>query len=180
MSEALKLGISRYRLYKMLDEGVIEKLAGGIYRLTDLPPISEPDLATVSLKYPKAVICLTSALAYHNITTQIPHAVTIAISRNMRIPTLEYPPIKAHKFSDKAFKAGIETHSIDGIDVRIYDVEKTLSDCFKYRNKIGMDIALEALKLYRARYPLKLNKILEYAKICRVEKVMTPYLELSL
>ena len=180
MSEALEAGISRYRLYKMLDEGIIEKLATGLYRLTELPPISDPDLATVTMKYPKAVVCLTSALAFHNMTTQIPRTVSIAIPRDMRIPKLEYPPVQAHKFSNDAYHTGIESHAIDGIEVKIYDREKTLVDCFKYRNKLGMDLVLEALKLYRSSSKIELDKLLQYAKVCRVEKIMRPYLELSI
>ncbi|MCP4756769.1 MAG: transcriptional regulator, partial [Proteobacteria bacterium] len=113
-------------------------------------------------------------------TTQIPHEVTVAVSRTSRMPFLDYPPIRSHKFSDAAFKAGIEEYAIDGVPIRIYSPEKTLADCFKFRHKIGMDIVLEALKLYRSRKAFKLDKLLAYAKSCRVEKIMTPYLEATL
>ena len=149
MSEAIEYGITRYMLYSLRDKGVIEQVSRGIYRLVELPPISDPDLVTVSLRFPNAVICLISALAYHDITTQIPHAVSVAVQRNSRIPSLDYPPIQAHRFSNKAYDSGIEEHLIDGVSVKIYSPEKTLADCFKFRNKIGMDVVLEALKLYR-------------------------------
>lgn len=177
MSEAINAGICRYSLYKMLDEGVIEQISRGIYRLANLPLISNPDLVIVSLRCPKAVICLISALSYHGITTQIPHVVTVAVPKDSRIPSLDSPPIKAYKFSDEAFYLGSKKHKIDGVIVQIYSPEKTLADCFKYRHKLGMDVVIEALKLYRSQKKIKLNKILEYASICRVEKVITPYLE---
>jgi len=180
MSEAIKYGISRYSLYKMRDNNILEQVSRGIYRLVDLPPMSNPDLVTVSLRFPKAVICLISALSYHDMTTQIPHVVSVAIPRGSRMPSLDNPPVHAYKFSVEAFNAGIETHLIDRTRVKIYSAEKTLADSFKYRNKLGMDVVLEALKLYRRQKKNNPEKILKYARICRVENVMRPYLEASL
>ncbi len=177
MSEAIKSGICRYSLYKMRDDGVIEQISRGIYRLANLSPISNPDLVMVSLRFPKSVICLISALSYHEMTTQIPHVIAVAIPRNARIPFLDSPPIHAYKVSDEAFNAGIEKHKIDKVSVQIYSPEKTLADCFKFRHKLGMDVVLEALKIYRSQRKYKMDKLLKYARICRVEKVMTPYLE---
>ena len=177
MSEAIGHGISRYSLYKMRDNGIIEQVSRGIYRLVDLPPITNPDLVTVSLRFPKAVICLISALSYHQITTQIPHEISVAVSRNARMPSLDSPSVHAYKFSDEAFNAGIEKHQIDGVTVQIYNPEKTLADCFKYRNKLGMDVILEALKLYKSQKSSSLDKLLKHARICRVDKIMKPYLE---
>jgi len=180
MSEALRHGISRYMLYSLRDKGVIERVSRGIYRLTELPPIGNPDLVTVSLRFPKAVVCLVSALAWHDLTTQVPHVISVAVPRNARMPSLDYPPVQAHRFSGEAYSSGIEEHRIDGVPVKVYDPEKTLADCFKFRNKIGMDVVLEALKLYKARKEFDLAKLLEYARVCRVEKVMRPYLEATL
>jgi predicted transcriptional regulator of viral defense system len=180
MSEALRYGISRYTLYMMRDSGVLEQLSRGIYRLVDLPPISQPDLVTVSLRFPKAVVCLISALSYHEMTTQIPHTVSVAVPRNARMPSLDYPPVQAYKFSPDAYEAGIDAHQVDGVTVRIYNPEKTLADCFKYRNKLGMDVVLEALKLYRTQKTVQYDDLLKYARICRVDKVMRAYLEASL
>ena len=177
MSKAIEYGITRYMLYSLRNKGVIEQVSRGIYRLVELPPVSDPDLVTVSLRFPNAVICLTSALAYHDITTQIPHAVSVAVPRESRIPSLDYPPLQAHRFSDRSYDSGIEEHLIDGVSVKIYCPEKTLADCFKFRNKIGMDVVLEALKLYRERKKFKPIELLDYAKICRVAMVMRPYLE---
>lgn len=179
MSEALERGISRYMLYALRDRGVVEQVSRGIYRLVDLPPLSNPDLVTVALRFPGAVVCLVSALAYHDMTTQVPHRVSVAVPRRSRMPSLEYPPLYVHRFSDQAYGAGVEKHQIDRVSVRIYSPEKTLADCFKFRNKIGMDIVLEALKLYKTRKKSKIKDLLGYAKICRVEKVMRPYLEAS-
>lgn len=181
MSEALRYGISRYTLYKMRDSGALEQVSRGIYRLVDLPPISQPDLVTVSLRFPKAVVCLISALSFHEMTTQIPRAVSVAVPRNARMPSLDYPPVQAYKFSAEAFEAGIERHQIDGTTVQVYSPEKTLADCcFKYRNKLGMDVVLEALKRYRSERKVKRDALIKYARVCRVEKVMRAYLEASL
>lgn len=174
---ALSQGIHRRTLYAMRDANMLERLDRGLYRLTDLPPLSDPDLVTVANKIPKGVICLISALHLHDITTQIPHEVSIAVSRGTEPPRLEYPPIRLYWFSAAAFTAGIETHRIDGTPVQIYSAEKTLADCFKYRNKIGMDTVLEALTLYRDQYKPKPRKLIEYAKVCRVERIMRPYLQ---
>lgn len=180
MSEAIHYGISRYSLYKMRDNGILEQVSRGIYRLVELPPINYPDLVTVSLRFPKSVVCLISALSYHGITTQIPHEVNVAVRRDTRMPSLDYPPVHAYKFSTEAYEAGIVEHQIDGTIVKIYNAEKTLADCFKYRNKLGMDLVLEALKLYRSQKKFNMNKLLKYARVCRVDKVMRSYLEASL
>ncbi len=177
MSEALAFGLTRNTLYALRDRGVVEQITRGIYRLRELPPLGNPDLVTVSLRCPKAVVCLVSALAWHGITTQIPHVVSVALPKDSRTPALDYPPIKAHKFSHEAYRSGIGVHLLDGATVKIYNPEKTLVDCFKFRNKIGMDIVLEALKLHKARNGLNLGELFEYAKVCRVDKVMRPYLE---
>lgn len=177
MSEAINRGISRYMLYKLRDKGIIEQISRGVYRLRELPEIGNPDLVTVSLRYPSAVVCLVSALAFHGITTQIPHSVSVAVPRGSRAPSLDYPPVSPHQFSKNAYTAGIETHQIDGVSVKIYNMEKTLADCFKFRNKIGMDIVLESLKLYRDRKKFNLAGLIKYGEICRVEEAMKPYLE---
>ena len=177
MSDAIKHGITRYMLYSLRDKGIVEQISRGIYRLTDLPPLGNQDLVAVSLRAPNAVICLVSALSYHELTTQIPHIVSVAVPRKGHPPLIDYPPTQVHRFSEAAYQTGIEEHMIDGINIKIYSPEKTLVDCFKYRNKIGMDIVLEAIKFYRARKQFDAKKILKYAKICRVERAITPYLE---
>lgn len=180
MSDAINKGISRYMLYSLRDKGIIEPINRGVYRLVDLPAISNPDLLSTALRYPNAVVCLISALSFHEITTQIPHEVSMAIPRKSWTPSIDYPPIIFHRFTEEAYQVGIEEHVIDGAKVKVYSPEKTLADCFKFRNKIGMDVVLEALKLYRSRMKFNHKKVLEYARICRVEKIMRPYLEATL
>lgn len=176
-SEAMKLGIHPRTLYQMRDEGILEQLAKGVYRLLEMPDFSEPDLVLVSKKNPHSVICLISALAYHEITTQIPHFVYVAIPTKSRKSNLEYPPIRYFHYSEKVYIAGIETKLIGGYPVKIYDIEKTLADCLKFRNKIGMDVVIEALKMYWRRKESKIDKLYKYAKINRVEKILQPIME---
>ena len=175
--EALSQGIHRRTLYAMRDEGVLERLDRGLYRLADLPPLSDPDLVTVARKIPQGVICLISALHFHKITTQIPHAVSIAINRGTEPPRLAFPPIQIYWFSGEAFTAGVEQHSIENTTVRVYSAEKTLADCFKYRNKVGLDVALEALREGWSARKFTMGELLHYAEICRVKKITQPYLE---
>ena len=175
-TEALAAGIHPRTLYAMRNSGQIEALARGVYWLAGLPPLANPDLATVAKRIPHGVICLISALAFHELTTQIPHEVHVAIARTARRPRLAFPPLRVYRFSSAAFEAGVDKHTMDGISIRVYSPEKTLADCFKYRSKIGMDVVLEALRAYRRRQP-RFQNVLKYAKICRVERLMRPYLE---
>ena len=177
-SNALKQGIHPRTLYGLRDKGTIEQIVRGVYRLTELETISNPDLVAVASKFPNAVICLISALSFHNITTQIPHEVSIAMKRVSRSPRIDHPPVSVHRFSKDSFTEGIEKHHVDGVTVNIYSAEKTIADCFKFRNKIGMDVVLEAIKLYKSRKKLSPEKLLKYAKVCRVQRIMMPYLEM--
>lgn len=177
MSEALAAGVSRYRLYRMLEAGVLERVSRGVYRLAELPAVSDPDLAVVALRVPRAVVCLVSALAFHALTTQVPHSVWIALPRGMDTPQLDHPPLSVHRFAPEAYWAGVEVHELDGVKVRVYGAEKTLADAFKFRSQVGMDVVLEALELYAGRRRRDVQALLEYARVCRVERVMRPYLE---
>jgi predicted transcriptional regulator of viral defense system len=176
-SEALRLGIHPRTLYAMRDAGALEQLSRGLYRLAEFPPLGAPDLVVVARKIPTGVTCLISALALHELTTQIPHAVYIALARGTEPPRLDYPPVRIFWFTGDAFTEGVEMHTLDYVPVPVYSPEKTLADCFKYRNKLGLDVAIEALKLYRQRQRMRLDELLRYARICRVENVMQPYLE---
>jgi len=176
-TEAIRAGISPRDLYSMRDEGVVDSLSRGIYRLASMPPLSNPDLVSVSLRAPHGVICLISALAFHELTTQIPHEVYVAIDRFTRPPRVDYPPVRVFKFSGEAFTEGVEIHRIDGFQVKIYSPEKTVADCFKFRNKIGSDTAIEALKFYCKRKRKDIDALMRYARICRVDKIISPYLE---
>jgi predicted transcriptional regulator of viral defense system len=177
MSEALRLGINRRTLYAMRDAGVIEPVTRGLYRLASLDPLAHPDLVTIATRVPQGVLCLISALSFHELTTQVPHTIDVALERGTRKPRLDYPPTRFYWFSGPAFSEGIETHELDGARVRIYDPEKTLADCFRYRNQIGMDVVLEALRLWRERRRKKLDALLKYARMRHVERAIRPYLE---
>ena len=176
-SQALKLGIHPRILYHLRDTGWLVAVTRGVYRLADLPEPSHPDLLVVARRVPQAVICLISALSFHGLTTQIPHEVQIALPRRTRYPRLDHPPLRVFLMTGAAYTEGIETHSIEGISLRIYSPEKTVVDCFKFRNKIGIDVAVEALRLARERKRVTPRVLLQYARLCRVERVMRPYLE---
>jgi predicted transcriptional regulator of viral defense system len=175
--EAIELGVHPRTLYAMRDAGVLEQLGRGLYRLAELPPLGNPDLVTVGLRVPGGVICLLSALAIHELTTEIPHEVYVALERGATPPRLDHPPIRVFWFTGKAFTEGIVTQRLDGIDVRVYGAAKTVADCFKYRNKLGLDVALEALKLYLREKHGRPDELVRFARVCRVERVMRPYVE---
>ncbi|MEW6212668.1 MAG: type IV toxin-antitoxin system AbiEi family antitoxin domain-containing protein [Acidobacteriota bacterium] len=175
-SEAIALGIHPRTLYNLRDSGKLIQISRGLYRLAELEDLSEPDLAAVASRVPQAVVCLISALAFHNITTEIPHEVYIALPRHIKRPRMDYPPLRIFWFSGKSLTEGIETRNIDGVAVKIYCPEKTVADCFKFRNRVGLDVAVESLRLcvQKGASP---RTLLRYARICRVEKIMMPYLE---
>ena len=176
-SQALALGVHPRTLYALRDAGRLQQISRGLYRLAELPALGNPDLATVAARISPGVICLISALAFHDITTQIPHQVDVAVPRGTKQPRLTFPPIRIFRFSTPMYQAGIETHRMDGIKVRVYNAAKTVADCFKFRNRIGIDVAIEALKLCRKRKVARTPELLKYARLCRVERVMMPYLE---
>lgn len=179
-SEAARLGVHPDTLAGLLAGERVEHVARGVYRLAELPPLSMPDLAAVAARVPEGVFCLVSALSFHDMTTQIPREVHVAVARGARPPSIDHPPVRVHRFADAAFSLGVERRRIDGFAVRVYDPEKTLVDCFKFRNRIGLDVVVEALRLYRERKKLRVKKIIEYARACRVERVITPYLDATL
>ncbi len=177
MYEAVKKGVPRHFIYKMVSAGILSREERGLYHLAEAEPLANPDLVNISLLVPKAVICLISALYFYNLTTQVPHVVWIALPRHIRTPRIVYPPIEVIKLAPKPYQAGIEEQFLDGIKVRIYSPEKTIADCFKFRNKIGRDVAIEALKDYMRRSHGKIAKLIDFARVNRVENVIRPYLE---
>ncbi len=176
-SEAVRLGIPVHTIYQMFAKGIIAREARGEYYLAkeDIPFPNE--LVSVCKRIPKAVICLISALAFYDLTTQIPYAIYIALPQEIRAPRLKYPPLNIVWLSTKAYAAGIEEKVLDTGTIRIYSMEKTIADCFKFRNKVGDDATIEALRDYRRKFRPRIDKLLEYARINRVEKRMRPYLE---
>ena len=177
-TNAIRLGIHPRTLYALRDSGEIEQVGRGLYRLSTAPPLSSPDLVPVAIRIPRAVVCLISALAHHGLTTQVPHSIDLALPSHAQIPKIDGVPLRVFWYSEPSFSAGIETVLMDEVPVRIYSPEKTIADCFKYRNKIGLDLAIEALRAYRDRTPKpNFQALAKFAQINRVQKVMQPYLE---
>ena len=178
VAESHKKGLSRYMVYRLQAAGKLERVSRGVYR-----PVSEddfdahPDIIEVISKKPDAVLCLVSALDWYGITTQIPFRVSIAVRRGCYLPA-DMPDAQIYRFSDISLKEGIRTVYIDRRRVKITTPEKTIADCFKFRNKLGMETVLEALRLYRQQMEFKPGELMKYAKICRVANVIRPYLEM--
>jgi predicted transcriptional regulator of viral defense system len=169
--------IHRQVLSRLVESGEIERVARGVYRLPEHPLTENYGLAMASAVVTHGVICLLSALQFHGIGTQLPSEVWIAIDRRARRPALKYPPLRIVRYSGAALTEGVESHRIEGRTVRVYNVAKTVADCFKYRNKIGLDVALEALREARRAKQASADALWRYAKINRVANVMRPYLE---
>lgn len=171
------MGVPRVTLTRMTAAGLLEKVGRGLYRLPDHSPTENESLLTVARRVPQAVFCLLTALQFHELTTQLPRQVWIAMPRGSHAPRLDYPPIRMVQFTGEAYSAGIEVVERDGVALRVYSVAKTVADCFKHRNKIGLDVALEALKEARAQRKATADDLWHCAKVCRVAQVMRPYLE---
>lgn len=171
------MGISRNYLYRMHKEGLLAKSAVGLYTLPEAPVTENSSLAEVAKRLPHAVVCLISALSYHGITTQIPHEIWLTIPRGSWRPDVEYPPLNLTYVSGPAYSFGIQEDAINGVAVKIYSPAKTVADCFKFRGKVGLDVAIEALReAWRSR-KVTMDELVEAAGIDRVSKIMRPYLE---
>lgn len=169
--------IPRVVLTRLAASGELEKVGRGLYRLADAPISEHESLGQVAIRIPQAVFCLLTALQIHDLTTQLPRELWIAMPRGSHAPRLDYPPLRMIQFSGDAYAEGIEIIQRDQIDLRVYCIAKTLVDCFKHRNKIGLDVALEALKEARAQNKLIMDELWHHAQIARVTNVMRPYLE---
>lgn len=178
-SDLQDAGIPRVVLARLTASGQLQKLARGLYSLPDAQTTEHESLAAIAVKVPQAVFCLLTALQFHELTTQLPRQVWIAMPRGSHAPKIDYPPLKMVQFSGEAYSQGVEIHERDQVKLRVYGVAKTIADCFKHRNKIGLDVALEALKDARARKPVSADALWHYAKLCRVANVMRPYLEVA-
>ena len=178
--EAMKSGIHPRTLYELRDAGVIESVSRGVHRLAEREWSVDRNLLAVAARVPRAVICLASALAMHELTTQIPRTVDIALPPGGSSPRFRHPPVRVHRFSGDSMTEGVESRIADGVTIRLFNAEKTIADCFKFRNRIGLDIALEALRLYRSRRSQDLPALMRHAKIDRVDAVMRPYIEATL
>ncbi len=170
-------GLPKNYLYILAKEGVIEQIGRGLYQWPNKDLGQHQSLVEVSKLAPNGVVALLSALNYHNITTQNPHQVWLAINRKAWRPKISYPPVRFVTMSAEALNVGVEKHLIDGVSVNIFSPAKTVVDCFKYRNKIGLDVALEALREGWSARQFSMDELMRYAEVCRVKKVMQPYLE---
>lgn len=170
-------GVPRVYLRRLVDKGLLVRAARGIYKIPDADVTELHDFVEAACQVPKGVICLLSALRFHDLTTQNPFEVWMAIGESQWKPKIEYPAMRFVRFSGAALEYGIERHEIEGIAVQIYSPAKTVADCFKYRNKIGLDVAIEALRECWRQRKANMDEIWEAAKVCRVANVMRPYLE---
>lgn len=176
-SDAVAKGHSRLYLAQLAQRGLVHKVSRGLYALPQRKASEFASLAEVASKHPQALVCLLSALAFHGLTTQAPFEVWVAVDNKARAPQMPYPPLRIARFSGSALTEGVELHNIEGVPVKITSVPKTIADCFKYRNKIGLDVAMEALKEAWSAKRVSMDELWHYGQICRVQNVMRPYLE---
>jgi predicted transcriptional regulator of viral defense system len=171
------IGVPRVYLLRLYRQGKLSRTGRGIYTLTDAAVTERHSYAEVAKRVPEAVLCLLSALAFHEITTQSPASVWIALGKGARKPAIVSPSLRVVRLTEPSLSEGIEKHPVEGVTVRVYSAAKTVADCFKFRNKIGLDISIEALKDCLHQKKATVNEIYRYAKICRVSNVIRPYME---
>ena len=170
-------GVTRTQIRRLVASGVIERVARGLYRLPGAPRSERQDLAEAARRVSGGVVCLLSALRFHGLTTQNPFEVWMAIDRKAWRPRVEHPPLRLVYLSKPVLGAGVEHHDIDGVRVPIFSAAKTVADCFKFRNKIGTDVAVEALRDFHRQHPKELEALWRFASVDRVTRVLQPYLE---
>ncbi|MFO7957543.1 MAG: type IV toxin-antitoxin system AbiEi family antitoxin domain-containing protein [Candidatus Brocadiia bacterium] len=175
--EVREMGIHHEYLRRLCADGRLRRVARGLYELPRADVTAHHSLALAARAVPKGVICLISALAFHEIGTQTPHEVWMAIDRRSAEPRVKRPQLRIVRFSGEAMTEGIEEHVVEGVPVPIYSVAKTVADCFKYRNKLGLDVALEALREVLRLQKCSVDELQRYAEICRVSTVIRPYME---
>jgi len=174
-------GISHSYIAKLADDGDLQRLARGVYATADHKATEHHDLAIIQKRIPHAVFCLRTALRFHELTTALPNRVHIAVERTKGEPTLEWPPLEVFHISESQFVAGIETHKLrEGPTIRMYSPARTVADCFKFRNRLGLDLALEALEDCLSQDRCTVDELLEFADVCRVKNVIRPYIEAKL
>lgn len=176
--DAVEAGIARQYLKRLRDEGVLHQPSRGLYVLTESSPTEVQSLVEVCKKVPHAVICLLSALQYHGLTTQLPHEVWIAIGNSTWQPKLNNIQLRVSRYSASSLAYGVQEISIDGATIQVFSPAKTIADCFKFRNKVGLDVAMEALRDGLSKRVSNVDEIWRAAEVCRVTNVIRPYLEL--
>jgi len=179
-SELDKAGFNKAIIKVSLANENINRLDRGLYSLSEGMSFSNPDLIAISIKIPKGIVCLLSALSFHEATDEIPKYVDVAIPRGTHESRIKYPPVRFYRFATDTWRAGVEKHEIEGHEIKIYSLAKTIVDCFKFRNRIGINVAREALKIAVTEKHVKPTDIMEYAKICRVDRLIKPILETML
>jgi predicted transcriptional regulator of viral defense system len=172
-----RAGVSRTQIRRLRQRGVIERIGRGLYRLPGAPLTERNDLAEAARLVPGGIVCLLSALRFHGLTTQNPFEVWLAIERKAWRPRVEHPPLRLVHLSGPAWREGVEVHDVGGVPVRVFGAAKTVADCFKFRNKIGTDVAVDALRDYFRTHPRALEAVWRMAEADRVTRVMRPYLE---
>lgn len=174
---ARALGVPPRTLRELCAAGMIVQLSRGLYRAASEPPPADPDSFVVAVRMPKAVLCLESALAFHDLADAVPHAVHVALPRGAEQPRLVDPPLRVVRLRPESYSSGVEVHRRDGVDVRVYSAAKTVADCFQFRAQVGLDIALAALKELRRRRGFDPEELMRHAEACRVARILRPYLE---
>jgi predicted transcriptional regulator of viral defense system len=171
------IGLPREYLLRLHRQGKVVRSGRGLYSLPDAAITERHSYAEVARRVPGSVFCLLSALAFHEITTQSPASVWIALPKGTRRPAISTPSLRVARLSGPSLTEGIENHKVEGVPIRVYSVAKTVADCFKFRNKVGLDVAIEALKDALREKKATVNEIYRYAKVCRVSNVIRPYME---
>jgi len=177
INDLLERGIHPEFVRRLVSKNVFVRSARGLYSLAESEITEHHSFAIIGKRIPKGVVCLTSAIRFHNIGTQLPRKIWLALEKGSAQPRLSYPPLSIVRFSGPAFSEGIEEHKIEGVTVKIYSPAKSVADCFKFRNRIGLEAAIEAARESLNERKATSDQIYHYAKICRVWNVMKPYLE---
>ncbi len=171
------IGVPRVVLGRLTRAGRLQKVGRGLYTIEAAPTLAQDGLLAIASRVPQAVFCLTTALQFHELTTQLPREVWFAMPRGSHLPRIDYPPIKMVQMSGDVYASGVETQVLEGVTVRVFNVAKTVADCFKHRSKVGLDVAIEALKDARAKNKATVDELWQQAKVCRVDTLLRPYLE---
>lgn len=171
-------GVSRVYLNRLLEEGKLTKAGYGLYRLAENNFTEMQDILEVAVKVPKGVLCLLSALRFHDLTTQNPFEVWLVIENKMRIPKVETVPVRVFRFAPQVYDAGIEIHQIEGVEVKVYSAAKTVADCFRYQSTVGFDVAIEALRDAWTKHKATMDELYHYAQVRNIKNKMMPYLRM--
>lgn len=175
--DLVRQGLSREKIRRLVAQGVVERAGRGVYLTPSAARSPHRDLLVVAARVPNGVFCLLTALAFHGMTTEMPHEVWLALPLKSRTPTIESPPLRVVRLSDAALTTGLQAHVEHGVPLRVFSPAKTVADCFKFRNKVGLDVAIAALRDGWRQGRFTIDELWAFARVCRVAAVMRPYLE---